>query len=89
MQRGVMWYVLYKMARVQCEMWPRDAQLMWPIWCHLKYGITKWNQRIARGAGQCHRYEMCDMVRNDGLTWNVARVVWTAECPSEMVFDVE
>ena len=43
---------------------------------------------ITRGAGQCHRYDMCDMLRNDGLTWNVASVVWT-ECPSEMVFDEE
>ena len=37
----------------------------------------------ARG-GVNLRYEMCDMARNDGLTWNV---VWFGM--SEMVFDVE
>ena len=31
------------------------------------------------------RYEMCEMVRNDGVTWNV---VWFGIMP-EMAFDVE
>ena len=41
-------------------------------WCDLKYGIANW-KCAARGAG--------DMVRNDGVTWNV---VWFG-IMSEMV----
>ena len=55
---------------------------MWPIQCDLKYGIAKWNSVLREVLEQ---YEMWDMVRNDGLTWNV---VWFG-IMSEMVFDVE
>ena len=46
-----------------------------PIWCDLKYGTAKWNSVL-----RC----WCDMVRSDGVMWNVVRFGM-----SEMVFDVE
>ena len=52
---------------------------MWPIWCVLKYGIAKWNSVLRE---VLVRYEMREMVRNDGPTWNV---VWFRIMP-EMAF---
>ena len=54
---------------------------MWPIWCDLKYGIAKWNSVLQE---VLVRHEMCDMVKNDGVTWTG---VWLRM--SEMGFDVE
>ena len=71
----------------QCVKWDamRDSVvrcIMWPIWCDLKYGIAKWNSVLRE---MLVRYEMCDMVRNVGVTWNV---VWFG-IMSEMALDVE
>ena len=56
---------------------------MWPVWCDLKpYGIAKWNSVLRE---VLVRYELCDMVRTDGVMWNV---VWF-EIMSEMALDME
>ena len=54
---------------------------MWQIRCDLKCGIAKWNSVREVQV----RYEMCEMVRNDGVTWTV---VWYG-IMSETAFDVE
>ena len=41
---------------------------MWLIWRDLKYGSAKWNSVLRE---VLVRYEMCDMVRNDGVMWTV------------------
>ena len=53
---------------------------MWPIRCYLKYGMQSGS--VLREV--LVRHEMCDMVRNDGVTWTG---VWLRM--SEMGFDVE
>ena len=47
----------------------------------LKYGIAKWNSVLQE---VLVRHEMCDMVKNGGVTWTG---VWLRM--SEMGFDVE
>ena len=83
MCRGVhgMWH--YVVCNVK---WGSMRDVVWGIKCgrysDLKYGIAKWNSVLREVLVW---YEMCYMVRNDGLTWNV---VWFG-IKSEMVVDVE